>query len=144
MVIRATLLRGTPVLMTANERRSWARSMDMIAVDITTLNDIHVGTACRVWELAARRGNRALRRHDPYELLCGSASGYRWSCVEPAKAPFQFDEKPHLHAGELITSFIRQAGSLGANSGAVEHGKRSPCLVFLSTWDDEVASARQA
>jgi len=47
--------------------------MDMIAVDITKLSGIHVGTPVVLWgSRAARRGNRPLRGNDSLRVVVRS------------------------------------------------------------------------
>ncbi|MBV8740983.1 MAG: alanine racemase [Sinobacteraceae bacterium] len=64
---------GTPVLIDGQRAPVVGRvSMDMIAVDVTTLNGVHVGTPATLWgvglpvEEVARYAGTI-----PYELLCG-------------------------------------------------------------------------
>ena len=68
-----TLTNGTPVLVDGQRVPLTGRvSMDMIAVDVTNLTDVHVGTPVVLWgnglpveEIARHAGTI------PYELLCG-------------------------------------------------------------------------
>jgi alanine racemase len=71
-----SLRNGAPVLVNKVRAALVGRvSMDMIAVDVTEIADVHVGTSCKLWgpdlaveEIADCAGTI------PYELLCGVAS----------------------------------------------------------------------
>jgi alanine racemase len=71
-----SLCNGTPVLVNNTRAPLVGRvSMDMLAVDVAEVADVHVGTNCMLWgpglpveEIAARAGTIS------YELLCGVSS----------------------------------------------------------------------
>jgi len=71
--IARNLAGGTPVLIDGQRAPLVGRvSMDMIAVDITTLNDIHVGTPAVLWGVGLPVEEIARYAATiPYELLCG-------------------------------------------------------------------------
>ena len=71
--IARNLPAGTPVLIDSRRAPVVGRvSMDMIAVDVTALNPVHVGTPAVLWGLGLPV--EEIARHAgtiPYELLCG-------------------------------------------------------------------------